>query len=157
MSGLIVAVNPSMCLAYRKHHMFIETNKKQKSRIAFQCLVASCTALVCLFATTPAIAKNYSFVWSANPEPVAGYKLYYKKSSVACGPFDGTGSPLGPSPIDVGKVTAFTITGLEENVPYHFALTAYDGSEESGFSEIISIFAPKVAHVAAINLLLLRQ
>jgi PKD repeat protein len=130
--------------------MCTETNKKQKRRIAFQRFVASCIALVCLFATTPALAKDYSFVWSANPEPVEGYKLYYKQSSVACCPFDGTGSPLGPSPIDVGKVTAFTITGLEENITYHFALTAYNGSEESGYSEIISVVAEEVAPVAVI-------
>ncbi len=147
---MIVAANPSMFLACRKRPMFIETKKKQKSKVVLQRLVASCLTLVCLFATTPALAKDYSFTWSANPEPVAGYKLYYKQGPVASLPFDGTGSPLGPSPIDVGKVTGFTITGLEENSTYHFALTAYNGGEESGFSETISVVPSEVAPVAVI-------
>jgi PKD repeat protein len=106
--------------------------------------------LVCLFVTPLAFAKDYSFTWSANPEPVEGYKLYYKIDGAAVPPFDGTGASAGPSPINVGKQTAFTITGLDDNTTYYFALTAYNGTEESEFSEIISVFAPEIAPVAVI-------
>lgn len=84
-------------------------------------------------------AQDYTFTWSANQEPVEGYKLYYKKGGTAVLPFEGTGAGGGNSPITVGKVTTYTITGLEDDTVYHFALTAYNGSDESSYSEIITI------------------
>ena len=92
-----------------------------------------------LLAAAPAMAKDYTFTWTANPEPVEGYKLYYKKDGAAAPPFDGTGATAGASPIDVGKVTTYTITDLDDNATYHFALTAYSGSEESGYSAIVTV------------------
>ncbi|TKB07436.1 PKD domain-containing protein [Desulforhopalus sp. IMCC35007] len=83
---------------------------------------------------------SYSFSWTANPEPVEGYKLYYKKGGEAAPPFDGTGAAEGSSPIDLGKVTSFTISGLLDNTTYHFALTAYNGSDESDFTNVITVF-----------------
>ena len=102
-------------------------------------LLALCLVGFGLLAAAPAFAKDYTFTWTANPEPVEGYKLYYKKDGAAAPPFDGTGATAGAAPIDVGKVTTYTITGLDDNATYHFALTAYSGSEESGYSEIISV------------------
>ena len=101
--------------------------------------IAFCIAMACLFATTDTFAKDYSFTWSANPEPVQGYKLYYKKGGVQGAPFDGTGATQGPSPITIGKQTTFTISGLDENTTYYFALTAVNGTEESGFSDIVAV------------------
>ena len=102
-------------------------------------LLALCLVGLGLLTAAPAFAKDYTFTWSANPEPVEGYKLYYKKDGAAAPPFDGTGATAGASPIDVGKVTTYTITGLEDNATYHFALTAYSGSEESGYSAIVTV------------------
>ena len=130
--------------------MFTVTDKIRKNRTIFQCFVAYCTLLVCLFAATPASAKDFSFTWSANPEPVEGYKLYYKTDGAASPPFEGTGAFEGPSPIDVGKQTAFTITGLMDNTNYHFALKAYNDNEESDFSEIVSVVAAETEPVAVI-------
>ena len=65
--------------------------------------------------------------------------LYYKKDGAAAPPFDGTGATAGAAPIDVGKVTTYTVTGLDDNATYHFALTAYSGSEESGYSAIVTV------------------
>ena len=130
--------------------MFTETGYIQKNRAVLQRLATCCVMLLCLFVTTVAFAKDYSFTWSANPDPVEGYKLYYKIDGNAVPPFDGTGVLQGPSPINVGKQTAFTITGLDDDTTYFFALTAYNGAEESGFSEIISVFAPEIAPVAII-------
>ena len=45
----------------------------------------------------------------------------------------------GVDVIDVGKVTTYTVTGLDDNATYHFALTAYSGSEESGYSAIVTV------------------
>ncbi|GAB6192897.1 fibronectin type III domain-containing protein [Desulfocastanea catecholica] len=112
---------------------------KNQKTINLRRLTTFSTLLVCLFATTIAYAKDYSFSWSANPEPVEGYKLYYKNGGTAAPPFDGTAAVEGQSPINVGKVTTFTITGLEDNATYHFALTAYNGNDESAFTEIITV------------------
>ena len=102
-------------------------------------LLAFCLVGFGLLVAAPAFAKDYTFTWSANPEPVEGYKLYYKKDGAAAPPFDGTGATAGAAPIDVGKVTTYTITGLDDNATYHFALTAYSGSEESGYSAIVTV------------------
>ena len=102
-------------------------------------LLALCLVGFGLLAAAPAFAKDYTFSWTANPEPVEGYKLYYKKDGAAAPPFDGTGATAGAAPIDVGKVTTYTITGLDDNATYHFALTAYSGSEESGYSAIVTV------------------
>ena len=99
--------------------------------------------LVCIFSSCSAFAKEYTFSWSANPEPVSGYKLYYKKGGTAGPPFNGTKADDGPSPIDVGKVTSYTITGLQPNTTYYFALKAYTGTKESGYSAVIAICAPE--------------
>ncbi|MGB3209087.1 MAG: PKD domain-containing protein [Desulforhopalus sp.] len=122
---------------YRANSIF---QKGRTSRQPF--FIVFCTLLGCLVGATLASAKDYSFAWSANPEPVEGYKLYYKKGGDAAPPFDGTASPQGSSPIDLGNRTSFTITGLEDNTTYHFALTAYNGDDESGMTEIISVFGP---------------
>lgn len=85
-------------------------------------------------------AKDYSFSWSANAEPVEGYKLYYKKGGTVGPPFDGSDSTKGTSPQVLNKVTSHTVTGLVDNTTYHFALTAFNGSEESDFTDIITVF-----------------
>lgn len=85
-------------------------------------------------------AKDYTFSWSANAEPVEGYRLYYKKGGDAGPPFDGYDAANGISPVDVGKVTSATITDIEDNTTYHFALTAYNGSDESDFTDVITVF-----------------
>jgi chitodextrinase len=101
--------------------------------------IAFCIAMACLFATTDTFAKDYSFTWSANPEPVEGYKLYYKKGGTPGAPFDGADATQGPSPITIGNQTTFTISGLDENATYYFALTAFNSTEESGFSNIVAV------------------
>lgn len=124
----------------------------QHSRIALLCRLMMGGALIlCMVATPSAWAKDFKFAWTANPEPVEGYKLYYKKGGSAGPPFDGTGSFQGPSPLNVGKQTTFTVRGLEENTTYHFTLTAYNSSGESGFSTIITVPSTALAPTALIS------
>jgi PKD repeat protein len=106
----------------------------------FRSTLVLCIALLSVFAATDLFAKSYTFTWSASPEPIEGYKLYYKKGGEKAAPFLGVDATEGPSPILIGKQTTFTINGLEDNTTYHFALTAYNGSDESDFSEIVSVF-----------------
>lgn len=89
----------------------------------------------------PSFAKDYSFSWSANEGQVDGYKLYYKKGGIAGPPFDGNEAYEGVSPINIAGLTSFTITGLEDNTTYHFALTAYSSADESDFTDIITVFS----------------
>lgn len=98
------------------------------------------TVIFSCIGISTAAAKDYSFSWSPNAEPVEGYKLYYKNGGEAGPPFNGTSATEGSSPVDLGKVTTTTITGLEDNTTYHFALTAYNGNEESDFTDVITVF-----------------
>ncbi|MBI5193292.1 MAG: fibronectin type III domain-containing protein [Nitrospirae bacterium] len=63
---------------------------------------------------------------------LAGYKVYY-----------GTSSGSYSSILDVGNVTAYTLTNLTENITYFFAVTAYDtAGNESNFSSETSKTIP---------------
>lgn len=72
-----------------------------------------------------AAAGSLNLSWSPNTETdLAGYKVYY-----------GTATKTYGLPIDVGKVTTYTVTGLTDQTTYYFAVTAYDlAGNESGFS-----------------------
>ena len=68
--------------------------------------------------------------------PDMGYFLYYETSN-AC-TFDGHGLPQGDAPINVGKATTLTLTGLSTAHTYRFAVTSYDYlNRESPFSNVI--------------------
>ena len=74
-------------------------------------------------------AETATVSWDPNSESdLAGYKIYY-----------GVNSHNYDNIVDVGNVTSFTITDLNKDVNYYFAVTAYDFSNnESGFSEEVS-------------------
>lgn len=69
-----------------------------------------------------------------------GYKLYYKKGGSAGPPFECNDAIEGQSPIIIADFNSLTVTGLEDNTTYHFALTAYSGIDESDFTDIITVF-----------------
>ena len=84
---------------------------------------------------TPSYALDITLQWDANTEEdLDGYKVYYKTET--SGPsYNGTGAVEGSSPIDVGDTTEIILHGLDEDVTYFFAVTAYNaGQLESGFS-----------------------
>jgi hypothetical protein len=71
-------------------------------------------------------AAQVTLAWDANPDPiVAGYRLYHGVTSRTYG-----------TPVDVGKLTRYTYTGIVEGITSYFAVTAYDANgNESAFSE----------------------
>ncbi|MBI4288416.1 MAG: S8 family serine peptidase, partial [Chloroflexi bacterium] len=80
-------------------------------------------------------ATSIALTWTANTEAdIAGYKIYY--DTKAGPPFQGTGVAQGNSPITVGNVAAYTLSGLNTGIPLHVALTAYDThGNESDYSQ----------------------
>lgn len=80
-----------------------------------------------------AMAGSLSFAWDPNSESdLAGYKVYI-----------GTSSRKYSHVIDVGRVTAFTVSNLTEGETYFSAVTAYNiFTDESGFSNEVSAVIP---------------
>lgn len=70
--------------------------------------------------------------WAANSEnDLAGYKIYFGTSS---GEYNASGSPA-----IIGNTTTYTVTGLQRNTTYFFALSAYDSAgNESALSAEVS-------------------
>lgn len=89
---------------------------------------------------SPCCAATVSLSWDANTEStLAGYKVYYIADSYTL-PFDGTGAVEGASPVDVHNQTTATVSGVDLNRTYYFAVTAYDTSGvESPYSNIVTI------------------
>ncbi len=61
----------------------------------------------------------------ALPEDIQGYLVYY---GIQPGRYFGSDGDLGPSPINVGQVTAITLSGLDNGTLYYFAVSAYDAA-----------------------------
>jgi hypothetical protein len=76
----------------------------------------------------PSDAENVTLAWDPNSEPdLAGYRIHY-----------GTESGTYTQIIDVGNVTATTISGLTRGTTYFAAGTAYNTSDlESDYSQEI--------------------
>ena len=81
------------------------------------------------FATQKSYGASLTLAWDENEEPnLAGYMLYY-----------GTSPGNYLSPIDVGNVTTYELSGLIDGTTYYIALTAYDTlNDESEKSDEIS-------------------
>jgi len=79
---------------------------------------------------------NLSYRVTSSTSP-GGYRVYYKRGSPPAddvpSAYDGTGAAGGPSPIDVGSATEYTLEGLaaEADPPLAPRLTAADGRNES--------------------------
>ena len=85
--------------------------------------------------TAELVGNDIALSWSPNPEPeLAGYKVHYGTKSGF--PYERTGAIEGDSPVDVGNVTSFTLTGLTAAEEFYLAITAYnDLGDQSFFSE----------------------
>lgn len=94
----------------------------------------------CIYATNMVIvppvitnvSRNVTLAWDVSPSPnVTGYKLYW-----------GGISRSYTNNINVGNVSIYTVTNLTVSNTYYFAVTAYDTSLESAFSDEISYTVP---------------
>ena len=79
------------------------------------------------------IAAQITIAWDASSNAI-GYKLYYGTAS------GGYNSP--DSPIDVGSLITYTLTGLSAEQRYFIAVTAYNEFGESGYSNEVTGVAP---------------
>jgi hypothetical protein len=83
-------------------------------------------------------SSSITLTWNPIPSTLTGYayKVYYATHTGP--PYDGTGAAQGNSPIDVGNVIAYSLTGLPANVHY-FIVTAYDTlGRESWYSNEVN-------------------
>ncbi|RMF86917.1 MAG: hypothetical protein D6736_13990 [Nitrospinota bacterium] len=114
----------------------------REMRLRFVFFLISFTLLFVLLSLLSSLqAAQIEFVWSppqfnTDGTPLtnlAGYKLYYGRSSRNY-----------EFVIDVGNRTSYTLSGLEPEQTYYFALTAYNTSgHESEFSpELVYTFPP---------------
>ena len=80
-----------------------------------------------------ALSVQVTLTWDPNTEPdLAGYQMYY-----------GTSSGIYTGSIDVNNLTTCTISDLEEDHTYYFAVTAYNTSgDESDFSNEVFKYFP---------------
>ena len=76
-----------------------------------------------------AYSAQVSLAWQASSGDVAGYNVY-----------QGTSSRDYDESMDVGNWTSVTISGLEDNETYYFAVTAYNSDgDESGYSNEVCL------------------
>ena len=88
-------------------------------------------SLIVLLPVPGLMAREITFAWDANTEPVlGGYRLYY-------GPADRQYSSV----IDVGNQTTYTVFGFADDTMYCVAVTAYDTTKtiESAFSNTVTV------------------
>lgn len=79
--------------------------------------------LVLFVISSTVFAGQIRLTWNASAEPVSGYRLYY-----------GLSSGNYTDNVDVGKVTTYTLTELQDGLTYYIAATAYNNAGESGYS-----------------------
>jgi len=92
-------------------------------------------------------ASSVQLQWDPNTEAdLAGYKVYYGAD---------TAPQTSSVPVDVHNQSATTITGLDPDKSYSFAVTAYNAAgQESSFSNIVTIAEqspPTVAIISPVN------
>ena len=81
--------------------------------------------------TSAVWAKTANLAWEASPSEVLGYKIYYKAGSDDLSREGDAGTIV----VDVGNVLTYSLSGLDPDLDYYFAVTAYDiEGQESDFS-----------------------
>jgi uncharacterized membrane protein YgcG len=93
--------------------------------LAFAALLAGTIFSPSAYAAEVHLEWNHSSTFS-----VDGYRVYW-----------GTASGSYSHSYDVGLLTYHTIYDLNDQTRYYFAVTAYDGGVESGFSNEVSALA----------------
>ncbi len=70
-------------------------------------------------------AQDATLEWEPSPSAPDGYRIYYQSAPYTPAQWNGTGATQGNSPIDVGNVLTYALTGLTDGVWYWFTATAY--------------------------------
>jgi hypothetical protein len=95
--------------------------------------------LICswIIAATPSLAAQAILAWDPNQEgDMEGYGVYYRLGADGP-PYDLFGY-VTTAELTAADAPSFTVTGLQEEAVYHFAVTAYDTTgNESAFSESV--------------------
>jgi len=101
----------------------------KNTSISFNFLFTIITLLIILIFSSPniSLAGEVTFQWDPSNQ-ATGYRLHY-----------GIQSQSYDSIIDVGLQQQYTVTGLNDDQRYYFAVTAYNVSGESNFSEELII------------------
>jgi len=105
--------------------------------------------IIILFSTIPAISADITIAWDPNSEEdLAGYKIYYKTNNSGP-PYDGVNANQGTSgfviPLEEfnnSQEPQITLTGLSDDTLYYLAVTAYNDSAESGYSNEVNYLTP---------------
>lgn len=87
------------------------------------------TVNILIAAAVSSQAAEATFSWTANIEPISGYKIHYGTSSRNYTFVFDVGLPVAVN----GSIVA-TVQGLQEGQTYYFAATAYSTTEESDYS-----------------------
>jgi len=80
-----------------------------------------------LFIVSASFAAQVHLAWDPSSGEVSGYRIYY-----------GTSPGNHPTKVEVGNVTEYTVTGLEEGRTYYFVARAYNDYGESGDSNEVA-------------------
>jgi hypothetical protein len=133
----------------KSHHSFFVAKKKEnKMNIGkvkrtspymiyrFFCVMILAW-LISMAGNTSSYATTVTLQWGTS-SGATGYKVYYQEDSLTL-PFNGTGASEGASPVDATSSNNATITGLDPSHAYYFAVTAYNASGESTYSNIVSV------------------
>ena len=107
--------------------------------IAFSAMTALSAASACAGQATLSWSAPAAYSDGTPVTALGGYKVY---AGTAPGAYSQT--------IDVGNVTSYTLTGLNNGATYYFAVTAYDASGNvSGFSNQTSKTFPALYTITA--------
>ena len=112
----------------------METRKEMgKRRVTVPAIFMFALSVMVLLLTWQAEchAVTVSLQWGAS-SGATGYKVYYQTDSSSA-PFSGA------APVDVANQTSTAITGLDPAHAYYFAVTAYNATGESAYSNVVSI------------------
>jgi chitinase len=95
--------------------------------------------VVLLIGGTNCFASTITLKWDpVDADDLAGYKVYY--STTLTTPFTGTGAAQGASPVKLSTQPSATITGLDPDQGYYFAITAFNNAGvESPYSAIVTV------------------
>lgn len=112
---------------------YVKQNQiKQGFRLQKMLVKSVLASILSLGLSAPVMASSVSLQWDASTDAdVTGYKVYHSAGSSAL---------AGTTPLNVANLTSASLDGLDPNLSYSFAVTAYNAAgAESSFSNIVTL------------------